>query len=184
MLEGKLVRLRPMEPDEFENYYQWMNDTEVKRYLGMRYFFSRAAEQEWLRGRTSAPLGYSHIAFAVETKNEGRHVGSIDFHETVPEDRKAIVGIAIGDKTVWDKGYGTDAMVTLLRFGFDEMNMHRVMLHVDERNSRAQASYKKVGFVEEGRLRDDRFARGRYWDTIVMSILESEFRAIHGESEP
>ena len=184
MLEGKLVRLRPMEPEEFENYYRWMNDEEVKRYLGMRYFFSRAAEQEWLRGRTNAPLSYSNVQFAVETKEDCRHVGSIGFHDTAPEDRKAVVGIAIGEKTLWDRGYGSDAMTTLLRFAFDEMGLHRVMLHVDERNSRAQASYKKVGFVEEGRLRDDRWARGRYWDTVVMGILDAEFRRIHGESEP
>ena len=182
MLEGKLVRLRPMEPDEVENYYRWLNDEEVKQYLGMRYFFSRAAEAEWLKGRTNAPLSYTNVQFAVETRMDGSHVGSIGFHETVPEDRKAIVGIAIGDKTVWDRGYGTDAMVTLLRFAFDEMNLHRVMLHVDERNSRAMASYKKAGFVEEGRLRDDRYAKGRYWATVVMSVLDSEFRAIHGDS--
>ena len=180
MLEGKLVRLRPMEPDEYENYYQWLNDEEVKQYLAMRYFFSRAAEVEWLKARTNAPLSYTNLNFAIETRDEGRHLGSIGFHDTGPEDRKATVGIAIGDKAVWDKGYGTDAMVTLLRFAFDEMNLHRVTLHVDERNARAQASYKKAGFVEEGRLRHDRFAKGRYWDTVVMSILEDEFRAIHG----
>ena len=79
MLEGKLVRLRPMEPDEVENYYRWMNDEEVKRYLGMRYFFSRAAEEEWLRERTNAPLSYSNVQFAIETLSDCRHVGSIGF---------------------------------------------------------------------------------------------------------
>jgi RimJ/RimL family protein N-acetyltransferase len=180
MLEGRLVRLRPLEPSDADNYYRWMNDNEVKQYLGMRYFIPRAAEEEWLRPRTNQQLSYNNLQFAVETLDDGRHIGSIGLHETHAEDRKAIVGIAIGDKTVWDQGYGTDAMITLLRFGFDEMNLHRVMLHVDERNLRAQASYKKCGFVEEGRLRDDRFAVGRYWATVVMSILEDEFRALHG----
>jgi RimJ/RimL family protein N-acetyltransferase len=61
------------------------------------------------------------------------------------------------------------------------MNMHRVDLEVDESNGRGIACYRKVGFVEEGRLRESRFSRGRYWDTIVMSILEDEFRARHGD---
>ncbi len=61
------------------------------------------------------------------------------------------------------------------------MNLHRVDLHVDERNGRAIACYRKVGFVEEGRLRDDRFAKGKYWATLVMGILEAEFRARQAE---
>jgi RimJ/RimL family protein N-acetyltransferase len=181
MLDGQLVRLRPMEPDEVENYYQWLNDEEVKQYLGQRYFFSRAAEVEWLKARTTRPLGYENLNFAVDTLAEGRHIGSIGVHDTRAEDRKATVGIVIGAKDLWDQGYGTDAMRTLLRFMFDEMNLHRVMLHVDERNARAIASYRRSGFVEEGRLRHDRFARGRYWDTVVMSVLEDEFRALHGQ---
>jgi len=180
MLEGKLVRLRPLEPDEVENYYRWLNDEEVKQYLATRYFFSRAAEAEWLAARTKSPLSYTSLNFAVDALADGRHIGSIGFHETVPEDRKAIVGILIGDKEIWNRGYGTDAMTTLLRFAFDEMNLHRVMLHVDERNSRAIASYRKAGFVEEGRLRHDRFARGKYWDTVIMGVLEDEFRRMHG----
>jgi len=184
MLEGKIVRLRPMEPDEAENYYHWLNDPEVKQYLSMRYFYSLAAEREWLRERTDRPLSYDNVQFAVDTLIEGRHIGNVGLREVHPDDRRATVGIAIGDKAAWDKGYGTDAMVTLLRFCFDEMNLHKVSLHVDERNARAIASYKKAGVVEEGRLREDRFARGRYWDIVVMSVLEDEFRALHGEASP
>jgi RimJ/RimL family protein N-acetyltransferase len=182
MLEGKLIRLRPMELEDVENFYKWFNDEEVKQYLGMRYFLSRAAESEWVKSHSNSALSYSNVGFSIETLADGRHIGSIGFSETGPEDRKATVGISIGAKELWDKGYGTDAMLTLLRFAFFEMNLHRVMLHVDERNARAQASYKKVGFVEEGRLRQDRFARGRYWDTVVMSILDDEFRKVHGEA--
>src|SRR5262249_25879206 len=71
-----------------------------------------------------------------------------------------------------------DAIRTLLRFAFDELNLHRVVLDVDERNERAIAAYKKCGFVEEGRLRDDRYAGGRYWATVVMGVMAEEFRAL------
>jgi RimJ/RimL family protein N-acetyltransferase len=176
MLEGKLVRLRPMEPEDRDRFYQWMNDDEVKEFLGARYYISRLAEGEWLAARTKEPVSYANLHFAVETL-DGRHIGSMGFHETVPEDRKATLGILIGDKEFWDRGYGTDAMRTLLRFAFQEMNLNRVMLHVDERNHRAQACYRKCGFVEEGRLRQDRYGHGRYWDTLVMGILRDEFAA-------
>ena len=179
MLEGKLVRLRPMEPEDRDRFYLWLNDNEVKEFLGSRYYFSKAAEAEWLAERVKKPLSFDNIQFSVDTL-EGRHIGSLGFHEASADDRKATFGIAIGDKEFWSQGYGSDAITTLLRLAFDEMSLHRVSLHVDERNARAIACYRKCGFVEEGRLRDDRFARGRYWDTVVMSVLENEFRELQG----
>jgi len=181
MIAGKLVRLRPTEPEDRDRYYDWINDEEVKEYLGNRYYFSRMAEAEWLAERSKKPLSYDNIHFAVDTL-DGRHIGSLGFHETVADDRKATLGVMIGDKEFWSQGYGTDAITTLLRFAFDELNLHRVDLHVDERNGRAIACYRKCGFQEEGRLRDHRFARGRFWATVVMSVLEDEFRAAHGAS--
>ena len=81
----------------------------------------------------------------------------------------------IGDKAYWSRGLGTDAMLTLLRFGFDEMNLHRIDLVVDADNERAIACYRKCGFIEEGRLRRVRYGRGRYVDQLVMGILQDEF---------
>ncbi len=105
------------------------------------------------------------------------HIGSISFHTAVPEDRRAELGIAIGDKAYWSKGYGTDAMRVLLRFGFDEMNLHRIELTVDARNERARACYRKCGFVDEARLRQHRYAGGAYHDVLWMGILRDEWEA-------
>jgi RimJ/RimL family protein N-acetyltransferase len=179
VITGKLSRLRPIEPGDLENYFLWMNDPEVKEYLNQRYFLSREAEREWLAERTKKPLSYDNLHFAIDTL-DGRHIGSLGFHETAPEDRKATLGIVIGDKEFWSRGYGADAISAVLRFAFDEMHLHRVDLEVDERNGRAIACYQKVGFFEEGRKRQHRYSRGRYWDTLVMSILEDEFRKRHG----
>ena len=68
-------------------------------------------------------------------------------------------------------------MRVMMRLAFDKMNLHRLWLHVHDSNARAIASYEKCGFKREGVLRDDHFARGRHHDTIVMAILESEYRA-------
>jgi RimJ/RimL family protein N-acetyltransferase len=100
-----------------------------------------------------------------------------------PEERKARLGVMIGEKEYWSKGYGTDAMLTFLRFGFDEMNLNRIDLTVFDGNERAKACYRKCGFVEEGRLRQDRYSRGAYSDTLIMGILRDEFYALHGGTE-
>lgn len=179
MIEGKLVRLRAPEMDDLERNYAWMNDAEVTRYLNARYPLALAAEEAWMRGITAAPGSYANVMFAIDTVN-GVHIGNINFHEVRPEDRKARLGIMIGDKGYWSKGYGTDAVVTFLRFAFYEMNLHRVDLTVDAENARAIGCYRRVGFVEEARLREEHYRGGRYGDQLVMGILRSEFEAKHG----
>ncbi len=116
------------------------------------------------------------MRFAIETK-DGVHIGTVNFHQTLPEDRRASLGIMIGEKEYWSKGYGTDAMRTLLRFGFEEMNLHRIELTVHAGNERALACYRKCGFVEEVRLRQHRYAQGAYHDTLWMGILREEWEA-------
>ena len=177
MIEGKLVNLRAIEMTDVERYAAWFNDTEVTRFLHKRYPLSLLAEETWLRENTSKPLSYDHVMFAIDT-NDGVHIGGIALHKISPEDRRAEIGITIGNKTYWSKGYGADAMRTLMRFGFEEMNLYRIELTVDARNERAQACYRKCGFVEEVRLREDRYADGAYHDTLWMGILLEEWQAL------
>jgi RimJ/RimL family protein N-acetyltransferase len=99
------------------------------------------------------------------------------------DDRRATLGIMIGDKACWSRGFGTDAILTVLRYGFEELNLNRVDLTCDERNGRGIACYRKCGFAEEGRMRQHRFSKGRYWDTLVMAVLADEFFATEGRSE-
>ena len=178
MLEGKLVRLRALESTDLERAHTWINDREVTRYLAARFPLSLADERRWLE---ELPTNGSAagVLLAIETK-EGVHIGNIDLHRVHVEDRKAGLGIMIGEKEYWSNGYGGDAIVTLLRFAFHEMNLNRVWLHVFEFNERARASYKKCGFREEGRLRQHYYAEGRYWDVFAMAILRDEFEALHG----
>jgi RimJ/RimL family protein N-acetyltransferase len=122
------------------------------------------------------------VFFAIETK-DAEHIGNINFHETSAEQRKARLGIVIGEKSYWSKGFGTDAMLTFLRFAFDEMNLHRIDLTVDAENARAIACYRKCGFVEEVRMRQVRYVRGAYGDQFVMGVLRDEFYALHGATQ-
>jgi RimJ/RimL family protein N-acetyltransferase len=183
MIEGKLINLRALDIGDGDRYVDWLNDTEVTRHLNRRYQIPRLAEENYLRERGVQQMGFGPSGgnFAIETK-EGVHIGSIGFHYVNPENRKATLGVVIGDKRYWSKGYGTDAMLTLLRFGFEEMNLHRIDLSVDEDNERGIACYRKCGFVEEGRLRQERYSRGGYRDQLWMGLLREEFRALHGGS--
>ena len=175
MIEGKLVNLRSPEMDDLERNTRWVNDREVTRFLSMRYEISRAAEEAWLRDRIAKPMSYEAPFFAIETK-EGVHIGNTNLFDVMPEDRRCELGIMIGDKSYWSKGYGTDALRTLVGFAFDEMNLNRVQLFVFDFNERAQAAYRKAGFVEEGRRRQALYTEGAYHDIVVMAILRDEWQ--------
>ncbi len=176
MIDGTLVRLRALEPSDAERAYAWINDREVTRFLMARYPMSHGDEERWLAD-SSGNNGFARdVRLAIETK-DGTHIGNCGLHRVSTEDRHAELGIMIGDKACWSNSYGTDTVRTLLRFAFDQMNLHRVALGVFDFNDRAIACYRKCGFVEEGRSRQTYFQDGRYHDIIRMSVLRPEYEA-------
>jgi RimJ/RimL family protein N-acetyltransferase len=169
--EGRLVRLRAREPEEEPDAYRWFNDPAVTEFLSMSYPQSHRQEREFL-DRMGSP-SYSRAEFAIDTL-DGKYIGGCGLSGTAPENREAILGIAIGDTTYWDGGYGTDAMRVLCRFGFDMMNLHRIQLDVFSENQRAIHVYEKIGFHIEGTRREAVFKFGKYMDMVVMGLLEGE----------
>jgi RimJ/RimL family protein N-acetyltransferase len=179
-MEGKLVRLRAYESSDVDATLKWVNDDEVRQFLEggtLTYPVSRAQQEQFVEG-ASRPAD-NRKTFAIETLN-GEYLGSINLHEIDWINRRAEIGIVIGIKQHWGKGYGTDAMRVLLRLAFDKMNLHRVYLRVYAFNKRAIASYEKCGFRREGVLREQRYHNGKYHDAILMGLLESEYRAMRG----
>lgn len=181
MLEGELVRLRALEPPDVERAHAWINDREVKNFTAQRYPLSRAGEETWLREVPTNSF-VDGVRLAIETK-VGDVIGILSLRETRVEDRKAELAVTIGEKDYWSRGHGTDAIVTALRFAFDEMNLHRVWLTTLEYNDRALACYKKCGFTVEGRLRQEMYKAGRYWDLTVMGVLRDAFEELHGAAK-
>jgi RimJ/RimL family protein N-acetyltransferase len=102
-------------------------------------------------------------------------VGNCSFHVQDWRVRSAELGIFIGDKAYWGKGYGSEVMRLLLAHGFGILNLNRIYLRVYENNQRAIRAYEKAGFVHEGRMRQAEFRNGGYEDILLMSVLRSEW---------
>jgi RimJ/RimL family protein N-acetyltransferase len=181
MFTGKLTHLRPVEMTDLDRYLLWINDAEVNQYLKMRPPVSREDEEEFLR-KSDLKTRPPEVLMAIELLEERKHIGSVGFEHVELVDRRATLGIMIGEKNCWSRGYGTDAILTMVRYGFEELNLNRVDLTCDERNARGIACYRKCGFTEEGRLKQHRFAKGRYWDTVVMAVLADDFFTANGRS--
>ncbi len=110
---------------------------------------------------------------------DGRAVGDIDFFDIDRRNRNAIVGIGIWRTDDRGNGYGSDALRAALRWGFGQLNLHRVELSVDPKNAAAMHVYEKLGFVVEGRRREQWFEDGGYHDELMMALLGREFMARH-----
>ena len=169
--QGRLIRLRAIEAEDEAKFHEWMNDPEVTDGLTVRYPLSHASERSWVEAQQSS---YGVANFSIEALDDGLLIGSAGLTTAAPENREATLGISIGDKARWDRGYGTDVMQTLCRFGFREMNLHRIQLEVFNTNERAIRVYERVGFRHEGTRREAFFKRGAYRDLYVMGLLEGE----------
>lgn len=170
MLQGELVRLRAIEPEDRERAALWLADPDVTRYLTYRY---PSGEGDWLADTT--PNSFANgVRLAIDT-TEGDHIGAINLYRIRPEDRKAGLGIVIGSREHRGKGYGRDAVRTMLAFAFGDMNLNRVWLTVIDEHAPAIACYKRCGFQEEARLRQEVYKSGRYYDFLQMGILRREF---------
>ena len=176
-MDGKLVRLRAYERSDLDEVMKWINDEEVTDFLEpLVYPLSSVAEEKFIEA--AAISSDTNKTFVIEAIAESKYIGAINFHAINWLNRSAELGIVIGDKSYWGRGYGTDAMRVMMRLAFDKMNLHRLWLRVYEYNQRAIASYEKCGFKREGVLRKARFFRGRYYDTFVMGILDDEYRSL------
>lgn len=172
--EGALTRLRAREAPDEQLFHAALNDPEVTEYLDPRYPVSRVLLEE--KFASDPGSSFAHARFTIERKSDARAIGWASLSHGSPENRSATLGMVIGDRECWDSGYGTDATRAVCRFGFQQMNLHRIDLDVFGENQRALHVYEKLGFRAEALKRDAIFWRGRYQDIVVMGLLEGELR--------
>jgi RimJ/RimL family protein N-acetyltransferase len=177
LFEGKLVRLTQISRENLPVYKRWFRVYETQRLLGqLPVPVTDEFEEDWydaMSRRTGRGEVYS---FSIRTLADDELIGNCSLFDVNHKNRRAELGIVIGEKEYWGRGYGTDAMSVLLRFGFDELNLHRVELQVYDFNPRGIRAYEKLGFVHEGRRREVVWREGAYHDMLLMSILEDEWR--------
>jgi RimJ/RimL family protein N-acetyltransferase len=177
LLTGKLTRLIAAEPDtRGELVAKWSQDSEFSQLFNTGIVEPRAVKpaQEWSREHWAKeqPVRYQ---FMIQRLEDDRIIGESGLGDTLSVHGECWFWIGIGEREMWGRGYGSDATNIILRFAFQELNMHRVTLAVFGYNTRAKRAYEKVGFVEEGRERRILNRNGRRWDGIFMGILRSEW---------
>jgi RimJ/RimL family protein N-acetyltransferase len=182
MLKGQKTILRAITRDDLERLWQFNNDVEVELASGgdppLPQSLARLQteyENDIVKG------GRDGARFAIEA--DQKCIGQcalFNFNETATT---CELGITIGDKAYWGRGYGHDAIHSLLDYAFRLRNMRRVHLSVNGNNQRAIKAYKSCGFLEEGCLRAHVWNNGEYIDLVIMGLLREEWLKSKGYSK-
>ncbi|MEW5872172.1 MAG: GNAT family protein [Chloroflexota bacterium] len=181
IFRGERVRLAMEAPKIIgELFSRWGRDSEYWRLLASDPATPRSpkAIQAWVEKflEKDPPEVYMFMIRALE---DDRLIGEIGLDGVQWEHGESFVGLSLGERSDWGKGYGTDAMRVILRYAFTELNLARVSLTVFEYNPRAMRSYEKAGFRYEGRSRQFLRRDGQRYDLLFMGILREEWQAMN-----
>ncbi|MCL5736507.1 MAG: GNAT family N-acetyltransferase [Actinobacteria bacterium] len=181
MIRGEKVYLTELNRGNAEIIRAWLNDPEVHEFLLVGHV-PITVEQEQRYYDTQALAG-DRFSFEIHLLEDGRYLGNVGLKGIHPVHRRAELGLVVGAKDEWGKGYGSDAIVTCLRFAFFTLGLHSVSIRAHEAHARALDLYRRLGFVEVGREREAVFQDGHFGDYVELDMLEREFREIHGPAE-
>jgi RimJ/RimL family protein N-acetyltransferase len=166
VLTGQKLILREKRASDAANDYAWRSDPKLALYDAVSPL--RLSFQEFLLYYTEQLRSYKEDQrwFAIDTFN-GRHIGNCMYYDVDKIRKQAKLGIIIGDPDYWGKGYGTDAIMTLISHVFHDLNLQRVYLDTLEWNVRAQRCFKKCGLLVSGHINN----RGHNF--VVMELYKS-----------
>lgn len=175
ILTGEKVTLVPFETERDSKIFAgWRNNSEYLRLMDgdIALQFSIESIKKWIEENE---LSDKFAFFIIKSITNDEVIGEIGLSGFQGKHCNAFVGISIGEPENWGKGFGTDAMRIMLKYGFGILNLNHISLTVFEYNQRGVRSYEKAGFTLEGVQRQFIHRDGKRWDMYRMGILKSEW---------
>lgn len=169
MLVETKVKLSPILKEDAPILFKWINDAETVRFNNTYKPISWESHIVWFEA-----LGKdtSKVIFGIRSFEDDRLIGTIQLTNIHTIYRSAEISIRIGEHSDRNRGVGSAAIKLAVQFAFNDLNLMRVYLHVFADNSRAVSVYKKIGFLEEGRLQRAAYINGKWVDVLVMALLK------------
>jgi RimJ/RimL family protein N-acetyltransferase len=179
ILRGAKVYLRPFENTDKEAYKRWRADADPMGAAGFGYRAPLSdAEVDAYFSDRPPQQGKREYQFIICTLDDEKPIGNIMLMDLESRQGGAELGIVIGEADYRGKGYGTDACNAIVDFAFGELRLERVHLTAGVDNPSAEAAYVKCGFKKEGVLRHAAYSRGKFIDTVAMSILLDDWQKL------
>ena len=159
-------------------FVKWMNDEKVRTYLLRAFAITEMAEEAWIAAENKQEQFPVKVNFVMEVVKSGRAIGVMGIHNIDWLHRNCITGTIIGERDCYRKGYAADAKLTLLRYAFDTLGMHKVISHADARNEASIAYSKKCGYHIEGVLKEDKWKDGEWQDTVLLGCFRDDWKKV------
>lgn len=184
LIEGERAILRPARwgfaGAELQKRFRWSRDDVLQYWSGsipggrtFDQFAATVGQRDW-------PADGKRISYAIYTDGNCL-IGMVSCYNIERSHDIGELGIYLGEKEYWGRGYGTDALITFLRHLFLDLGFHEIYLHTYESNVRAQRSYVRAGFHETDKRR--RYsARLGYHHEVRMALTAEDFQRLHGAS--
>lgn len=174
-LNGNIVYLKKLDKEYTEEYWDNFKNTSIETmiFTGSAQAFNKTEIENYIN-RVAADS--NRVDFLIFSKQDNKLVGEVVINEVDRNNRCGNIRVLINRKEDFSKGYGTEAMILALNYGFGMFNLHRIELEAYPFNNRAVHVYEKIGFKREGIRRDGAYYNHKYYDMITMSFLENEFR--------
>lgn len=159
--------LRSLGPDDAAGpYLRWMNDYEVTKYLESRFrSYTQTDLSNYIVDMSSKP---NTVLLGIFNKDSSGHIGNIKL-VTTPEHCRAEIGLIVGEKSQWGKGYGTEAIDCLSHYGFSELKLHKLTAGCYSNNPGSQRAFEKAGFLVEGRRTEHYKFEDRWTDLVLLA---------------
>ena len=172
MIIGEDVRLRPVQKSDTGYFVEWYNDFDVMQYVGM---YLPVTEIGWAKliEEFSITRAETEALFVIEIINSDsfKPIGTVGLHNIKSFISNAMFGIDIGEKDRWSKGYGTEAGQLIIRYGFEQLGLHRIGSFVYSFNDRSIRLHDRLGFTREGCRREAVYVNGKYHDEVLFGLL-------------
>jgi RimJ/RimL family protein N-acetyltransferase len=169
-MTGEKCYLSPMDINDAEKYTGWLNDLEVTVNLKLYTSVINMENEKIFLENLSKEHNYSIIDTSADNL-----IGTCGFVDLDHLNQTGEVGIFIGDKNYWNKGYGTEALTLLLDYGFRALNLHNILIKVYSFNERAKRCYEKIGFKIIGKRREALRRGEKTYDILLLDLLYKEF---------
>ncbi|MFD3560150.1 GNAT family N-acetyltransferase [Streptomyces sp. NPDC058686] len=177
VLTGEKTVLRPFTAADADTMAEIIDDPEVRRFTGdSPSDLTLESLRAWYGSRSAQP---DRLDLAVTDRATGELVGEVVLHEWSPAHRSCTFRTLVGPAGR-GRGIGTEAMRLIVGHGFERLGLHRVALDLFSHNHRARHVYEKVGFVEEGVVRQSVLRDGQWYDETLMSVLAPEWAEHRG----
>jgi RimJ/RimL family protein N-acetyltransferase len=173
-IETKRLLLRDLVWSDLRAVHEYASDPDVVRFV--RWGPNTEAETRGFIERSISAQNEKprrDFDFAIALKNTGKLIGCCGIHVSNPENREGWIGYCLNGN-FWGKGYATESAQELVKFGFEKLNLHRILANCDPENLASARVLEKSGMKKEGHLREHAWSKGKWRDSDIYAILEQD----------